>query len=391
VVHPSHQQLSNVIGSIYDSAVDPRQWPTALEGMCGLVDAFFGSITIANPVISSFRFVSRWGGDPYWIDLLDRKYANMMPFLPVLDRFEVGAPFNMAMAAAQLGDDTVWDSPFVTEWANPAGVGDSASAILLRSKHRMATIGLGTRIEHGPVSQDELDILSMLTPHVRRALTISDLIDMKNLAADTFERMLDSLQIGVVAVDARYRIRHANQAASEMLASGDPLTTRNGKVVVTASSVSTITLHEAIARAAMDEVTMAGSGAGVPLRFGDGRPAIGHVLPLRRGARRQGMGAGVAAAIFIATPTDAQLAPLDALIALYGLTEAEARVLARIAEGQNRGQAAASLAIADSTVKSHRIFSKTGTSTQPELVRLLTSLSAPVSPARERLPGITPG
>jgi DNA-binding CsgD family transcriptional regulator len=361
--------------------------------MCGLVGAFFGSITIANPVISSFRFVSRWGGDPYWIDLLDRKYANMMPFLSVLDRFEIGQPFNMAMAAAQLGDDTVWDGPFVTEWANPAGVGDSASAILLRSKHRMATIGLGTRIEHGPVSQEELDILSMLTPHVRRALTISDLIDMKSLAADTFERMLDTLQIGVVAVDARCRIRHANQAASEMLAAGDPLSTRGGKVVVTASYASTITLHEAIARAARDEATMSGNGSGVPLRFGDGRPAIGHVLPLRHGTRRQGLGPGVAAAIFIATPTDSHLAPLDALIALYGLTDAESRVLTRIAQGQNRGQAAASLEIADSTVKSHldRIFSKTGTSTQPELVRLLTSLSAPVSPPQARSQGIEAG
>ena len=349
--------------------------------MCSLVGAFFGSITIANPAISSFRFVSRWGGDPHWIDLLDRKYANMMPFLPVLDRFNIDEPFNMAMAAAQLGDDTVWDGPFVTEWANPAGIGDSASAVLIRSKHRMATIGLGTRIEHGPVSQAQLDILGMLTPHVRRALTISDLIDMKNLAADTFERVLDSLQTGVVAVDARYRIRHANQVASEILASSDPLSICRGELVVTGSPSSTSILHEAISRAARDEVTLPGIGTGVPLRFDDGRPAIGHVLPLRRGNVRPGVGRGVVAAIFIATPTDARLAPLDALSTLYGLTEAEARVLSRIAQGQNRGQAAASLELADSTVKSHleRIFSKTGTSAQPELVRLLTSLSAPVS------------
>jgi DNA-binding CsgD family transcriptional regulator/PAS domain-containing protein len=384
LVQPGHQQLSKVIGAIYDSAIDPQLWPVALEEMCGLVGAFFGSITIASPASSTFQFVSRWGGDPYWIELLDRKYANLMPFLPVLDRFELCEPFNMAMAAAYLDDDSVWDGPFVTEWANPAGVGDSASAVLLRSQHRLATVGLGTRIERGHVSQEQLDVLGMLTPHLRRALTISDLIEMRSLAADTLERMLDSLQLGVVAIDARHRVRHANHVAAEMLAKGGPLSIRDGKVVVPRSPTSTMVLHEAISRAARDEATMAGNGAGIPLRFADGRPAIGHVLPLRRPTVRQEAGAEAVAAIFIATPTDLHLAPLDALVKLYGLTEGEGRVLSLIATGQNRRQTAASLAIADSTVKSHldHIFAKTGTSTQPELVRLLTSLSAPASPVQ---------
>ena len=375
--------MSDVIGSIYDSALDPGLWTQALEGMCGLVDSFFGSISIADPRVSTFRFVSRWGGDPYWIGLLDQKYANMMPFASVLDRFEIGQPFNMSMAAELLGDASVWDGPFVTEWANPAGVGDSASAILLRSKHRMAALSLTTSLQRGPVSEAELDIVGLLAPHIRRALTISDLIDMKSLTADTFERMLDALQIGVIAVDARSRIRHANQSASEMLASGSPLAIRSGKVVVPGSSSATITLHEAISRAGSDESTLSGTGVGVPLRFADGRPAIGHVLPLRQGTIRRGVGLGAAAAIFVATPTDGQHAPIDALTGLYGLTEAESRVLNQIAEGKNRSQAAASLSIADSTAKTHldRIFSKTGTSTQSELAQLLSSLSAPVMPA----------
>jgi DNA-binding CsgD family transcriptional regulator len=122
------------------------------------------------------------------------------------------------------------------------------------------------------------------------------------------------------------------------------------------------------------------------MRFGDGRPAVAHVLPLLRGQVRQGVGLDAAAAIFIATPSDSQHIPLEALSALYGLTVAEGRVLSSIAQGLNRGQTALALEVADSTVKTHlgRIFAKTGTSTQRDLVRLISSLSAQGSPLEER-------
>ncbi len=90
----------------------------------------------------------------------------------------------------------------------------------------------------------------------------------------------------MIAVDARHQVRHANQAARVMLTAGNPVTTRGGKVILPGSSAATITLHEAISRAGRDESTLPGTGAGVPMRFTDERPAIAHVLPLRQGIVR---------------------------------------------------------------------------------------------------------
>ncbi len=130
----------------------------------------------------------------------------------------------------------------------------------------------------------------------------------------------------MIAVDARHQVRHANKAASVMLTAGNPVATRGGKVIFPGSSPATITLHEAISRAGRDESTLpgtgTGTGAGVPLRYADGRPAIAHVLPLRQGIVREGVGMGAAAAIFISTPSDSQYVPIDALAGLYGLTDA---------------------------------------------------------------------
>jgi DNA-binding CsgD family transcriptional regulator len=376
---PSEQILSDVIGSIYDSVIDPAGWTFALQKMCGLVDAFFGSISIVDPVTSSVRFVTRWGGDPFWIDLLDRKYAVMMPFMPILHRIGVGEPFNTGMAAGHLADPAVWDSPFVVDWAVPAGVRDTASVILQRSRFGLAALNLSTGFGRETITADDLAIVKLLTPHVRRALAISDLIDMKSMVVDTFERTLDTLHIAVIAVDASSRVRHVNRVARELLTLGSPLSTRHGAIVVPGSVSATNALRQAITSVSRDEATLTGNGSGIPLRFADGRPAIAHVLPLQRGELRCGVMGGAAAAIFVATPTDSHT-PIDALSHLFELTDAEMRVLGQISEGKNRGQAARSLSIADSTVKTHldRIFSKTGTSTQAELSRLILSLSAPV-------------
>ena len=107
-----------------------------------------------------------------------------------------------------------------------------------------------------------------------------------------------------------------------MLTAGNPEATRGGKVIFPGSSPATITLHEAISCAGRDESTLpgtgtgTGTGAGVPLRYADGRPAIAHVLPLRQGIVREGVGMGAAAAIFISTPSDSQYVPIDALAGL---------------------------------------------------------------------------
>ena len=65
--------------------------------------------------------------------------------------------------------------------------------------------------------------------------------------------------------------------------------------------------------------------------------------------------------------------------ALIDLTAAEARVFARLAEGGTVAEAASALGIGLGTIKTHlhRIFAKTGTRSQVELIRLASSLAPP--------------
>ena len=75
-------------------------------------------------------------------------------------------------------------------------------------------------------------------------------------------------------------------------------------------------------------------------------------------------------------------ADLDMLAALFGLTDAEARLASALSAGHSLESAAAMLGIRQATARTElkSVFRKAGVSRQQDLVRLLTSLSS-IGPA----------
>ena len=105
----------------------------------------------------------------------------------------------------------------------------------------------------------------------------------------------------------------------------------------------------------------------------DGRPCVTHVLPLRSGEARWGFEQGAIAAVFIARAETAPQMPAAALALMNDVTPAEARVLELILEGRKLREIAEKLGVSIATVRTHlgRLFHKTGTSRQAELVALI--------------------
>jgi DNA-binding CsgD family transcriptional regulator len=68
----------------------------------------------------------------------------------------------------------------------------------------------------------------------------------------------------------------------------------------------------------------------------------------------------------------------------FGLTLSELRVLLTITQVGGVGETADALGVAEATVKTHlhRVFSKTGTSRQADLVKLIAGFAGPLSADR---------
>jgi DNA-binding CsgD family transcriptional regulator len=82
------------------------------------------------------------------------------------------------------------------------------------------------------------------------------------------------------------------------------------------------------------------------------------------------------AAVLIADPECHEPGRADLLIELYGLTPKEAAIATKLSEGKTVEQAAAEMEITYQTARTHlrRIYLKTGTSRQSELMLLITRL-----------------
>ena len=93
-------------------------------------------------------------------------------------------------------------------------------------------------------------------------------------------------------------------------------------------------------------------------------------------------GQAARAAVFITDPNAAAIPALALLREMFGLTAAEAALAAQISRGDGIQAAAERLSISGNTARTHlsRIFDKTGTSRQAELVRLLVQCRPPALP-----------
>jgi DNA-binding CsgD family transcriptional regulator len=116
----------------------------------------------------------------------------------------------------------------------------------------------------------------------------------------------------------------------------------------------------------------------MPLTAGSGERYVAHVLPLTSGARRKaGVSYSATAALFVRRAALDLPSPPEALADEFNLTPAELRVLFAIVEIGGVPEVAPVLGISDQTVKTHlhRIYEKTASKRQADLVKLVASYS----------------
>lgn len=376
----SVEKFSDLIGAIYDCVITPERWSGVLDEICAEFGFATGALSVAsltnmragvNAVSGSDLTQMAQNGIAYGADIIE-----LWGGVERIQQYPLGEPIVQSQAVRQ---DVISGNRYYREWAMPKGLFDAVAVGLVRDKTMVGNAIFSQHQSAGPIGDAQLDGLRVLAPHIRRAVTISNLFDMKTVEAATFAATVEALSVGVVLADEDCRIIHANAAATAMLAADDPIVVRHGRIAVQ-SAATTSTLQSAVAQAAKDEATLGQKGIGIPIPRAGGDPLVIHVLPLRRSHMRSGLHQRAAAALFVASASGPPRLPHDALNQLYDLTPAEIRIFELICEGQTRADVSESLGISISTVKSHlfHVFEKTGCRRQVDLVRLAKSLTFPV-------------
>jgi DNA-binding CsgD family transcriptional regulator len=273
--------------------------------------------------------------------------------------------------------ETLLKTRYYQEWAKPRGLVDAMSVLIMRNADRLAEVGLGRHESAGLITDREVGLMRLLAPHLRRALTISDLLEMKSIEAESLGGVLDQMAVGVLLVAEDGRILHANRAAAAMLERRTPIAAAKN-MISAVDRRATARLRRIIALAAAgNEGEIGASGVGIALRGRADDVATAHVLPLARGDLRTRLLPAAVAAVLVASDLQLPLGRLSAFAEAFGLTPAETRLLDRLILCESIEEASAALNFARTTSKTHisRILVKTGTRRRPALMALVYRLA----------------
>jgi DNA-binding CsgD family transcriptional regulator len=376
-------RLSGLIGEIYDAALDALLWPEIVGKAGRFVGGPVAAIFAKSPTSLTGAVYYHSGSyhsgdrDRSYRQLYFDKYIKLDPMTTAQYFADVEQP--MAVTDIMPYREFV-ETQFYKEWVQPQGIVDAVTAVLDKSVTSAALFGVFRYQSDGLVDDETRRRMRLIAPHIRRAVLISRLIDLKAADAASLAGTLDGLSAAMCVVDASGRIVHANTAAYVMLDDGDFVSVIGGRIVAGDPKIDQA-FRELFAAAGSGDAAVGTRGIALPLKARDGSHHVAHVLPLTSGARRlAGIAYSAVAALFICKVEMQTRSPPEIIANAYRLTPTELRVLLAIVEVGGVPETAVTLGVAESTVKTHlgNLFVKTGSGRQADLVKIVAGFSTPL-------------
>lgn len=195
--------------------------------------------------------------------------------------------------------------------------------------------------------------------------------------------IMDRLPQGVILVNVHCKVLQTNRTAEDILCDRDGLVKDRGGRLTASHSDDTMVLRGLVQKASANDQASPTGGAMTIVRPSGGPSLSLMVTPLDPKMDTGELDEPVVS-VFVTDPGH-QAPKVGMLCKLYGMTPAEARLATHLAGGGSLDQASAAWGVKVSTVRTHlkRIFAKTETSRQADLVRLLLSGPAMLSAYRD--------
>ena len=264
---------------------------------------------------------------------------------------------------------------FFNDFLAPQQMESMLNAVVLVEEGRQTVVS----VRRNPQFEaNHVELYKLLAPHLQRAVQINLKLARAELNHNASVETFNHLEDGILFVDLEARVKFANVTAEQIFANGG-LGIRKGKLHAD-SAEDTAALHALIAKCSASGSKHRRSDFASVRRRAGRSPLSLLIAPLPVESPFL-LGPSKPMALIVITDPDRVKKPkLMQLREKFGLTPAEANFAAEIAKGDGIQAAADRLSISRATARTHlsRIFDKTGTRRQAELVRILFSAKGSV-------------
>jgi DNA-binding CsgD family transcriptional regulator len=358
-----------LILSLYDAALDPRQWSPIAQRLAQCVHADSAAIQIQAPAEKRVQILSRTqnletGEKAY------RAYYHARDLL-IGRAFDKGA--NQAFVLHDLITDGEWsETEIYRDFFSSRGVYQVLGGTLILPRDELGVIGVHRPHHARPFGEDEKAFLRRVMPHFEHALKVHTRLQEAALKQCSTEEFLSRSTTALLVVDRTGRLLLASPKGEALLERSLALTTISGRVVAAHMSA-----HHRLARMIESAVDTASgnspgeAGGTLTLPSESPYPLSVTVAPLR--PKRDGAGLQNPAAILFVRDPNESINVTNTAQDMFGLTRSEALLANALINGRTLQQVALAHDVSLNTIRTQlkSVLTKTGTNRQSELVALL--------------------
>ena len=368
-------EASDVIEHIYESSYKPEYWPIALEHI-----AKFTHSNSAALVYQDNELVRAGGSHIYNINQEYMEKYNQYGIDPNFKIMAENKPIGVAAAVDHIINNRdelikVYGVEFNDKIINN-DIYHIGGAILFMDETRTAGIGLQRTKLMSVWTEDEIDKLNLLIPHLQRAINIQREFIRLQTREQALRKGLDRLLMGLILFDNELQPIYINPVAKSILHYHPAIEIKNNKIYACDQHLSE-SIHSALVSAisAQENINASNRSTSMGLKH----PSCATTLPVMispvqgilHGFETEGSHAH--AVMCFSDPDRTHPIEADKLADVYELTPAEAQVAISIANGINPEEIANINEVEISTIRSQlkAIYRKLGIHSQAELVKIL--------------------
>lgn len=370
-------ELSDLVAAVYDAALDPGAWPLMLGRLSSAMNACGASLIVQHTNSRLTRWAVPTG---VYVPMFQAYNAHWAALNPMWSPTFAAPPGAVLIDCALVDRDAFRGSEFFNDFVAPLGILSSMAAKLRHDRELCAVVAVARSPRQGEFGPRDAALLGALVPHLQRAVQIHQRLSSLTVERADLAEVMNRLDQGMVLVDACGRVLFANREALAILGAADGL--RIGPEGLHAERPEqTRALIRLIAQAAKPDGCGGLGGTIILSRRSHPRPLTVLVAPVRAEVTLAWLAAGPipAAVILITDPGRTPDLNIDDVRQLYGLTRTEASIAVAVLHGAELREIAESRGVSVTTARTHlqRIFDKTGTRRQADLVRVLLESRLP--------------
>jgi PAS domain-containing protein len=212
----SPKQLSRLIGGIYDCVLEPALWEKALGAIVTAMECHNALLSLTDMRYDRLLLTRGYGMNQDWWQAFQEKHVPEVA--AQLSAIIASWPLDKAFVISRhLAPDMMRDAAYIEEGFAAEGMVDVLQCFLIGSPKRFAGLAFGRHQRQGVFDDWQIDLAEFLIPHIRRSVTISDLLDLRSIERTHLAAALDELRCAIVLVDNSGSIVHANESATQML------------------------------------------------------------------------------------------------------------------------------------------------------------------------------